>query len=188
MMLDGVLDEADAVRGAYRSQCRGDVLHTADLIARCLTSGGKLLACGNGGSAADAQHLVAELVVRFVKDRRALPAVCLNVDPSILTAAGNDFGYERVFARQVEALASPGDVVVGITTSGRSKNVLAALEQAKAQGVTTIALTGQGPNASTALADAAVAVPSGTTARVQECHTLTLHLWCGLVERALGLV
>jgi D-sedoheptulose 7-phosphate isomerase len=193
-LFDQVCDEADAVRRLFREHCRAEVLHTASLIARSLTSGGssggggKLVAFGNGGSAADAQHLVAELVVRFVENRKALPAVCCNVDPSILTAAGNDFGYGQVFARQVEALARPGDVVVGITTSGSSKNVIAALQQAKSQGVTTIALTGQGPNAATQIADAAVAVPSKVTARVQECHTLTLHLWCGLIERELGSV
>ena len=145
--------------------------------------GGQVLAFGNGGSAADAQHFVAELVGRFERTRRGWPAVALTVDTAVLTSVGNDFGFDAVFARQVEALGRPGDLAIGITTSGRSPNVVRGLETAKARGVRTIALTGGDGGAAGRLAEVHVNVPETVTARVQEAHITVLHLWCALVDR-----
>lgn len=155
------------------------------LLVDVLRGGGQVLAFGNGGSAADAQHLVAELVGRFERPRRGWPAVTLTVDPSIVTAVANDFGFDAVFARQVEALGRPGDLAVGITTSGASPNVVRGLEAAKARGLRTIALTGRDGGAAGRLAEVHVNVPETVTARVQEAHTTVLHLLCSLVDREL---
>jgi D-sedoheptulose 7-phosphate isomerase len=141
----------------------------------CLGSGHKILACGNGGSAADAQHLVAELVGRYRDERPALPAVALTADTAILTALGNDYGYERVFARQVEALARRGDLLVAISTSGKSPNVVAAAAAARSLGCTVVALTGAGGGPLAAHADLLLAVPATVVARIQEMHTLCIH-------------
>jgi D-sedoheptulose 7-phosphate isomerase len=153
-----------------------------DLLIERLTAGNKLLVCGNGGSAADAMHICAELVGRFLRDRRPLPAIALNTDPAILTALGNDYCYESVFSRQVEALARPGDVVWGLSTSGNSKNVLAALETAHAMGAWTIAMTGEGGGALAPHADVLLAVPLAHTPRIQEVHLVTYHAICEAVE------
>ncbi len=158
------------------------VAAAARAIVTSLTAGGTVLVFGNGGSAADAQHVVADLVGRFVKDRRAWPAVALTTDTSILTAVGNDFGFDQVFARQIEALGRPGDVAVGITTSGDSPNVLRALEAARARGLVTVALTGKSGGAAGHLAEIHLNVPETVTARVQEAHTTMLHLVCQLVD------
>jgi D-sedoheptulose 7-phosphate isomerase len=141
----------------------------------CLQAGHKVLACGNGGSAADSQHLVAELVGRFVVERRALAAVALTADTAILTAVGNDYGFERVFARQVEALAQSGDLLFAISTSGNSPNVVQAAQTARGLGCTVIALTGEGGGKLAAHADLLVRAPSTVTARIQEVHTLCIH-------------
>lgn len=158
------------------------MLRVADTIARALAAGGKILVCGNGGSAADAQHFAAELVGRFERDRRGLPVIALTTDTSALTAISNDYGYERVFARQVDALGRPGDVLVSISTSGSSPNVLAAQNAAKAAGMVTVALTGRDGGALGAAADIHVNVASPSTARVQEVHRTILHVICQLVE------
>jgi D-sedoheptulose 7-phosphate isomerase len=158
------------------------VTATASAIVTALAAGGTVLVFGNGGSAADAQHVVAELVGRFVKNRRAWPAVALTTDTSILTAVGNDFGFDQVFARQIEALGRPGDVAVGITTSGDSPNVLRALEAARARGLVTVALTGKSGGAAGRFADIHLNVPETVTARIQEAHTTMLHLVCELVD------
>jgi D-sedoheptulose 7-phosphate isomerase len=155
------------------------------LTADALRSGGKLLVAGNGGSAADAQHLVAEFVVRLTVNRPAMRAVALTTDTSILTAAGNDYGYDEVFARQVEALGQAGDVFLGISTSGNSRNVLRALETAKRLGVSTIGFTGNGGGAMRGLCDYNVIVPSDTTMNIQESHLALEHIFCMLVERFL---
>src|SRR4051794_32598553 len=139
-------------------------------------AGHKVLLCGNGGSAADAQHIAAELVGRFVIERRPLPAIALTTDTSALTAIGNDYGYEHVFSRQVLALGSPGDVLVAITTSGTSKNVVAAAAAAREVGMKVIGLTGANGSAFVQACDAGVAVPSTNTARIQECHIAVGHL------------
>jgi D-sedoheptulose 7-phosphate isomerase len=158
------------------------VAAAAAAIVTALGAGGTVLVFGNGGSAADAQHVVAELVGRFVKNRRAWPAVALTTDTSILTAVGNDFGFDQVSSRQIEALGRPGDVAIGITTSGDSPNVLRGLEVAKAGGLVTVALTGRSGGAAGRLADIHVNVPETVTARIQEAHTTMLHLMCELVD------
>jgi len=158
------------------------ILRVADAVSRALAAGGKVLACGNGGSAADAQHFAAELVGRFERNRPGLAAVALTTDTSVLTAVANDFGYDTVFARQVEALGRPGDVLFGISTSGGSPNVLAALVAAKAAGMMTVALTGRDGGPIGAAADLHINVPSPSAARAQEVHRTILHVICGLVE------
>ncbi len=155
------------------------------LIWQALNSGNKILLCGNGGSAADAQHIAAELVGRYEQQRRAFPAISLTTDTSALTALSNDYGYEEVFARQVAALASAGDVLIAISTSGKSPSVVRAAEQARAQGCKTIALTGCAGEPLAAHCDLAVVVPSDRTARVQEAHITIGHLWCEMVDQAL---
>ena len=157
----------------------------ADALRQALREGRTVLVCGNGGSAADAQHFAAELVGRFTRERRAWPAMALTTDTSALTAIGNDYGFDRVFARQVEAHGRPGDVLLGISTSGGSPNVLAAVETAKARGLVTIALTGRDGGALGRAVDIHLNVPSPSTARSQEVHCTLLHVLCDLVEREL---
>jgi D-sedoheptulose 7-phosphate isomerase len=159
------------------------IARAGDTLVRVLGAGGQVLAFGNGGSAADAQHFVAELVGRFERTRRGFPAVALTTDPSIVTAVSNDFGFEAVFARQVEAFGRAGDLAVGITTSGNSPNVVRGLEAAKARGLRTIALTGNDGGAAGRLAEVHVNVPAAVTARVQEAHMTVLHLLCAFVDR-----
>lgn len=154
----------------------------ARVMSASLHAGGKILWCGNGGSAGDSQHLAAELVGRFRRERRGLSSIALSTNTSILTAIGNDYGYDRVFSRQVEAIASPGDVLVGISTSGNSKNVLAAFETARLMGVVTVGLTGAGGGKMRGAADYLLEVPSNDTARIQEGHILAGHLLCDWVE------
>ena len=157
----------------------------AKRIIGCLDAGGKVLIFGNGGSAADAQHIAAEFVVRFRRNRRALPAIALTTDTSILTAGANDFGFDTVFARQVEALASPDDIVIGISTSGNSANVLHGLRAAKEKRCVTVAFTGEKDSECLRVADITFRPPSSVTARVQECHMLAAHIICELVEEHL---
>jgi D-sedoheptulose 7-phosphate isomerase len=160
----------------------GALLAVVDAVGGALSRGGQVLACGNGGSAADSQHFAAELVGRFCAERRALAATSLTTDTSILTAVANDYGYERVFARQVEAIGRPGDVLVAISTSGRSANVLAAVAAAKERRMVTVALTGGDGGPVGAAADLHVNVPSPSAARAQEVHRTILHVICELVE------
>jgi D-sedoheptulose 7-phosphate isomerase len=160
-----------------------DIEQSGQLICEVLTSGRKVLLCGNGGSAADAQHIAAELVGCYEKQRRSWPAIALTTDTSALTAVSNDLGYEQVFARQVLGLAQPGDVLVAISTSGKSKNVLRAAEQAREVGCKTIALTGATAEPLASLCDIMVAVPSKRTSRIQEMHITVGHLWCEMVDR-----
>ena len=161
------------------------VLDAAAAIAESFRGGGKLLLFGNGGSAADAQHVAAELVGRFQRERAALAAIALTADTSVLSSIGNDYAFERVFARQVEALGRPGDVAFGISTSGRSPNVLAGLTTARERGLRTLALTGGDGGAIGKAADTHLNVASDSTARVQEVHRTLLHAICDLVERGL---
>ncbi len=153
------------------------------LTAESMRSGGKLLVAGNGGSAADSQHLVAEFVARLTVDRPALRALALTTDTSILTAIGNDWDFDRIFARQIEALAAPGDVFLGISTSGNSKNIVAALHEAKRRGVHTIGFSGNGGGAMRALCDFNIVIPSSVTMNIQESHLALEHIFCMLVER-----
>jgi D-sedoheptulose 7-phosphate isomerase len=154
-------------------------------MVRAFRDGNKVLWFGNGGSAADAQHLSAEFSGRFLRERPGLPSEALSVNTSALTAIGNDYGYERVFARQVEAFVKPGDVVVGITTSGGSKNVVLALEEAKSRGAVTVAFTGNGGGKAAEIADLTLLGPDGYAAIVQEVHIVMGHIICDLVEQAL---
>ena len=156
------------------------------LVAEAFSAGKKLLACGNGGSAAECQHVVAELVGHFQAERRPLPAIALTTDTSILTAVGNDYGYREVFARQVQALAAPGDALLCISTSGNSENILAAAERGREIGTVTIALTGRSGGKLAALADLTLRMPADDTQRIQEMHLLVDHCLCQIVERLLG--
>ena len=151
-------------------------------IEKALQGGHKVLFCGNGGSAADSQHLAAEFVGRFQKERKGLPAVALTVDTSVLTAVANDYGYDTVFARQIQALGGPGDVLVGISTSGNSRNVLLAVEEAKAKGITCIGMTAEGGGKMAEVCNVCLAVPAKVTARVQEMHILMGHILCEMVD------
>jgi D-sedoheptulose 7-phosphate isomerase len=148
-----------------------------------LRAGGKILWCGNGGSAGDSQHLAAEIVGRFCRERRGLASVALTTDTSILTSVANDYGFEAVFSRQIEALGNPGDLLVGISTSGNSGNVIAALQAARSQGLVTVGFTGAGGGKVAALAEHLFAVASRDTARVQEAHILAGHILCDWIER-----
>ena len=155
----------------------------ASLMSSAILDGKKILWCGNGGSVADAQHMAAELVGRFLCERRALPSISLTTDTSLLTSVGNDYGYEHVFQRQIEALCVAGDVVVGISTSGNSKNVRRALEAARAVGAHTVAFTGENGGTVTEIANLTLRIRSSETPRIQEGHTLCGHMLCDLIER-----
>ncbi len=183
------IEEARAVlaRMAADAPMQEAAAEAARLVVAALRAGGKLLLCGNGGSAADAQHWAAELVSRFHYDRPGLAALALTVDSSALTGIGNDYGYDRVFARQVEALGRRGDVLFGLSTSGRSPNVLAAMAAARGLGMATVGFTGTGPGSAAlaAASDVLVQVPSASTPAIQEGHEVLGHAICALVERAM---
>jgi D-sedoheptulose 7-phosphate isomerase len=164
---------------------RERVAQAAMQIVKSLRASGKVLFFGNGGSAADAQHLAAEFTGRYLKERRALPALALHGNSSAVTAIGNDYGFEFVFARQMEALGQAGDVAVGISTSGNSPNVLRALEVARSKGIYTVTLTGASGGAMKKLADCALCIPSEETPRIQECHILAGHIICEIAEEML---
>ena len=168
----------ETAKSSYPQQ----VAEVADAIARCFESGGKLLVFGNGGSAADSQHLVGELVVRFQTIRRALPAIALVTDSSILTAHSNDLSFETVFARQIEALGRPGDLAFAISTSGNSPNIVAALQTARELDMSRVLLTGPKESKCTPLADFILAARGESTARIQEIHLATYHLICELLD------
>jgi D-sedoheptulose 7-phosphate isomerase len=178
-------DAARSLQSICSTSYPSQISRAVDLLVERLSAGNKLLVCGNGGSAADAMHICAELVGRFFKERPALPAIALNTDPAVLTAWSNDYSYQSVFSRQVEALAKPGDVVWGISTSGNSENVVAALRTARQLGASTIALTGQGGGAMAEYADVLLATPLSVTPRIQEAHTVTYHVICEAVEAEL---
>ena len=162
----------------------GKIIEITDLITDCLKKNGKVILFGNGGSASDSQHIAAEFVGRFKKDRNALAAIALTTNTSILTALANDYGYEVIFAKQIEALGQKNDVAIGISTSGKAKNVVLGIKQAKKMGLKTIALTGADGGDLTKLTDISLAVPSSVTARVQEAHITVGHIICELVEQA----
>lgn len=155
------------------------------MFVTALNSDKTLLFAGNGGSAADAQHIAGELVSRFFFDRPGLPAIALSTDTSILTSIGNDYGYDYIFARQIEALGRPGDIFMGISTSGNSPNILAALEAARKRGLTTVGLTGGKGGKMISLCDHVLCAPASSTPRIQECHLATYHLLCALMEEAI---
>ncbi|MBX3042562.1 MAG: SIS domain-containing protein [Candidatus Kapabacteria bacterium] len=169
------------------NQCSAEIENIGYKLAESIKNGGKIMFCGNGGSAADSQHLAAELVVRLRShvNRPALPGIALTVDPSILTAGGNDIGFENIFARTVEAYGKSGDVLIGISTSGNSGNVMNAMTQAKEMGILCIGLLGAGGGKLLGMCDYSVVVPSNVTARVQESHILIGHIWCEMIEEIL---
>jgi len=167
-------------------ECLPSLTAAADALISAYRAGYKALFFGNGGSAADAQHLAAEFVGRYLRERDPMPALALNANSSVLTAIGNDYGYEEVFARQLQALATPGDVAVAISTSGNSPNVVQAVIRARELGLFTIALTGATGGRLRSLVDVLIAVPSQDTPRIQECHILCGHALCDAVEQALA--
>lgn len=184
--LVSALEDHARVVAAIQRTLLPEIQDAARRLVACFRAGGKLLAMGNGGSAADAQHLVAELVGRYRRERRPIPAIALTVDPSITTAVSNDYGFDEVFARQVRAHARAGDVVLGISTSGNSENVVRGLRAARELGATTLALTGATGGRLRELADCALLVPSTETPRIQEGHVTIIHLLCDLVDDAIG--
>ncbi len=183
--IDRIYAETIRLHDAARRGSQADVLRVVDLLAAAFRHGRRVLVFGNGGSASDAQHLAAEFVGRFQKERRAVAAIALTTDTSILTAIGNDYAFDRVFARQIEALGESGDVAIGITTSGGSKNVVEAFAVAKDRGLTTVAVTGRDGGEAGRIADVHLNVPDRSTARVQEVHRTLLHVICELVEETL---
>jgi D-sedoheptulose 7-phosphate isomerase len=174
------------LRNQVARDCGENIVDAAMLIARCVRGGGKLLLFGNGGSAADAQHLAAEFVGRFRIERQALPAIALTTDSSILTAVGNDYGFDQIFARQVQALGRPGDVAIGISTSGNSPNVTSAITQAAKQELKTIGLAGKDGGSLVKCVDISITVASTNVAMIQECHITIGHILCELVENELS--
>jgi D-sedoheptulose 7-phosphate isomerase len=171
--------QAELAKGGVK-----EIVQAGRAIADCLQAGGKLIAFGNGGSAADAQHIAAEFVGRYRVERKALAAIALTTDSSALTAIGNDFGFEEIFSRQLEAIGKPGDVALAISTSGNSPNVLRALETAKKLGMSTIGLSGRSGGKMRACAAVCLCVPSDSVPRIQEAHTLIIHILSGIVENA----
>jgi D-sedoheptulose 7-phosphate isomerase len=179
------LMESAATKQRIGEQCVPDILRAAHLLIEAYRGQHKVLLCGNGGSAADAQHIAGELVGKLTRRRPALPAIALTTNTSLLTSISNDDTFETVFARQIEALAQPGDVLIAISTSGQSPNILAAARAARARGVQTIALSGKGGGELAGLADVAINVPSENTQRIQEGHITVGHILCDLIEAAL---
>ena len=174
--------ESLALKQSFFNQEMDHLVAQAEDMAERLTRGCRILVCGNGGSAADAQHFAAELTGRYVKERRALAGIALTTDTSALTAIGNDYGFDRIFSRQVEALGRPGDLLVGISTSGNSPNVILAVEAAKQLGIRTLGLLGRDGGKLRNLVDDALVVPCPITARVQEVHQMIYHFWCEAIE------
>lgn len=163
----------------------GEIIEITDAVIACLRSGGKVILFGNGGSASDCQHIAAELIGRFKKDRAAMPAIALTTNSSVLTSLANDYGYDVVFAKQIEALGQKNDIAIGISTSGKAKSVAAGIRQAKKAGIKTIALTGGDGGELVKLADISLLIPSTVTARIQESHITVGHIVCELVEQAI---
>ncbi len=181
--IDGAIVALEALRS-----CEAEFQAAVVAMADTVTAGGKILACGNGGSAADASHFMTELLCRFCEERRSLPGLALTNDGSFLTATGNDYGFEQVFARQIEGLGKPGDVLIAISTSGNSPNVLNAIEAAKAGGMRTIALLGRDGGDTAGVAEIDIIVRHEVTARIQEAQKVLIHALCEGIERRLGLV
>lgn len=183
--VERILTASSETLAAAARLLAGSTADAAAVISGAFRDGKRVYLCGNGGSAADAQHMAAELAGRLRMDRQGLPAIALTVNPSVLTAIANDYGYDAVFARQVEALGRPGDVLVGISTSGTSRNVVAALAAAHAAGLSTIGLMGKAGGPMKEYCDVAILVPSSDTQRIQEAHIAVGHAVCELVERDL---
>ena len=184
--IKGIIESSISTKRSLLDTQSGEIEQAASAIISAVKKGGKLIVFGNGGSAADSQHIVAELVGRFQKERMAIPAIALTTNTSSLTAISNDYGYDVSFSRQLEALAKKGDVVLGISTSGNAKNVIEAAKKAKGLGLTVIGLTGGRGGRIARIADINIAVPSDVTARIQESHILIGHILCELVEESAG--
>ena len=180
-------DHLDVINKVMTTNARSIKL-LSELLASCLEKKGTIFWCGNGGSASDSQHIAAELVGRFRDDRPALKSIALTTDTSILTSVGNDYGFDQIFARQLEALGASGDIVVGISTSGNSKNIINAFKVASGLGITSIALTGNDGGLAREISDHSIIVDSESTARIQEAHILIGHILCELIEEELQLV
>ena len=178
------IEESRAIKAALADQCVDVIAQIARVFVDCLKAGNKVLLFGNGGSAADAQHIAGELVGRYLAERPGLPAIALSDNPSILTAVGNDLGYDHVFARQIEALGKAGDVAVAISTTGNSPNVLRGISTASAQGMRTIGLSGKTGGKMRGMVEICLCVPSDAAPRIQEAHMLVGHIISGIVERA----
>ncbi len=178
------IQESINTKQLLAEQCAGIILECGEFLCETVKNNGLIMLCGNGGSAADSQHIAAELVVRLRGnvERRAIAAMALTVDTSILTAGGNDYGFNNVFSRQVEAFGKPGDVLIAITTSGTSPNIIRAVEEAHGKGVATIGLLGGTGGTLRDMCTKSVIVPSNVTARIQECHILIGHMWCEMIE------
>ena len=175
-------DSAETKKKMFEA-CAGDILKAVDAIIKTYNNKGKVLLCGNGGSAADSQHIATELVIRMSKPNRpALPAIALTTDSSMLTAGGNDLGFENIFARQVEGLGNSGDVLIAISTSGKSENVNRAISEAKKRGMTVIGFLGKGGGTSKDMVDISIVIPSDDTQRIQEGHITVAHIICGIIE------
>ncbi|MDQ5844951.1 MAG: D-sedoheptulose 7-phosphate isomerase [Acidobacteriota bacterium] len=185
LLSQSLQEHLEAIRALLDSKL-DDIEQAGLLIVETLAAGNKILLCGNGGSAADAQHIAAELVGRYEQQRRSFPAISLTTDTSALTALSNDYGYEEVFARQIQGLASAGDLLIAISTSGKSPNIVNAVEQARTMKCKTIGLTGVSGEPLASHCDLAVVVPSNRTSRVQEAHITIGHLWCEMVDKLLA--
>jgi D-sedoheptulose 7-phosphate isomerase len=183
-----IIGESIATKQRLAEECASDIATSGAVLSACAAANKRIFFCGNGGSAADSQHLAAELVVRLRSgiERRAIAALALTVDTSVLTAGGNDYGFDNVFARQIEAFGQPGDVLVAISTSGTSPNVVRAVQQAATQGVITVGLLGGNGGTLRSLCSYSVVVPSSVTARIQESHILIGHIWCEMIEEAVA--
>lgn len=177
-----ILLESIQVKEEMMRSCLDEIIEIANLLINCLKKGGKIILFGNGGSASDSQHIAAELVGRFQKDRLSLAAIALTTNTSILTSLSNDYSFEVVFAKQIEALGKEGDVAIGISTSGKAKNVMAGIRQAKKMGIKTVVFTGSPGTELAKTADASLIVPSNITARIQEAHITLGHILCQLIE------
>lgn len=171
---------------AMESGYPGKVAALAEIMVASLKRGNKILAAGNGGSAADAQHFAGELAGRFLKEREGIPAIALTTDTSVITGIGNDYGYSRIFSRQIEAVGSPGDIFFGISTSGNSENIICAAEEAKSRGLTAIGLLGKDGGRLKGLCDYELTVPLNETPRIQEFHIMTIHMLCEIIEECMG--
>jgi D-sedoheptulose 7-phosphate isomerase len=177
------LDDSAATKKKMFEACSGDILKAVDAIFNALNNKKKILLCGNGGSAADSQHIATELVIRMSKPNRpAIPAIALTTDTSLLTAGGNDIGFENIFSRQVEALGQNGDILIAISTSGKSENVNRAVNEAKKRGMTVIGFLGKDGGTSKNLVDVPIIIPSNDTQRIQEGHITLAHIICGIIE------
>lgn len=177
------LDESAATKKKMFEACAGDILKSVDAIFNALNNKKKILLCGNGGSAADSQHIATELVIRMSKPNRpAVPAIALTTDTSMLTAGGNDIGFDNVFSRQIEALGQNGDILIAITTSGKSENINRAIKEAKKRGLTVIGFLGKDGGTAKSLVDIPIIIPSDDTQRIQEGHITLAHIICGIIE------